>query len=238
MTDPGTRQVLITGPIHTSGRTGRYAHAAQAAGWDAIDWPVLRVRDHGTDPAFGLEHIPDLIAVTSASAVPALGRARAVLGGVPCAAVGPSTASALRAAGFEVSIEGTGGAEALAAEILTRHEAGALVLWPRGERAEDLAAPISAAGIEVAERVVYTVEACEPGGALPRADAVFFASPSAVEAFGARANPNADLPAFAIAIGTTTAGAISRADHERVLVLEQPTPDCLRAVLSSLEPRT
>lgn len=165
----------------------------------------------------------DWIAFTSINSVAALRRAREELGlglrglsGVMVAAVGEATAEAAAAWGLRAALvpaEFT--SEALARALVKRGIAGQRVLIPRSEQGRTyLADALRAAGAEVDEVAAYrTEEAPLPPGALRaafegRADALAFASPSAVKALG-RACARAGLPwpwsAPAICIGPVTA---------------------------------
>lgn len=74
---------------------------------------------------------------------------------LPAHCVGAGTAAAARAAGLAVATEGPGDGTGLVADLVAARVDGPL-LWPRGqEAAVDIAAALTAAGIETRAAVVY-----------------------------------------------------------------------------------
>jgi uroporphyrinogen-III synthase len=145
----------------------------------------------------------DVLVVTSRAGAYAIGDA---FGEGSCrasvAAVGEATAEACRAAGLEVTfVPAVATGVALAEELpLPR---GAVVL-ARSDRAASAPADIlRGRGATVREVIAYRTESVDPG-AIPAADAVVFASPSAVDGFSA----SGIRPAVVVAIGPTTAARV------------------------------
>jgi len=215
----------------------RYADAARAVGWDPTPFPLLTVTELEVDPAVGLERQPDWICVTSRNAVPALMRS-SKLTGVPCATVGRTSAALLREHGYDVLIEGAPSAAVLVERLLPHLEPRQLILWPRGRLATELASRLRAYGISVTAPVVYETIVRPLDQPIPDSDAVFFASPSAVEAYLEQVDPAQDERRIAIGIGPTTWGALEQraGRFPRNVVLERPDADSLADELSRLLP--
>lgn len=244
------RRVLVTGPVDGPGRGARgmkeWCGAAQDAGWEALEWPLVSVRETDVDLVQRIDGLPDWIALTSSSAAAALERAGAALPelrGVPVGVVGERSAERVRAAGFRVAPAPAATAAELAARLSAELEGpepgrvpgAARVLWPRGPLSSELAELLRAAGVEVDDPIVYTVESIEHEERAPSADAVFFASPSAVRAWKAREGPRAG--ATAVAIGATTSAALAELPagaFARTAVIAEPEPAELGRLLSEL----
>jgi len=219
--------LLVTGPLEGP---ERYVEAARSAGWGAEPFPLLELRplDVRLEEALGGE-VPDWICVTSVHAVASL-RSQEGLRDVPCAAVGPASAEALERAGLRVELVAGGGAAELVAALGPRLSRGAFVLWPRGSRSDELTRGLAGNaghGVRVVAPVVYETTEIAYGDC-PAADAVFFASPSAVGAWVRAGFPSAGRP-DAIAIGATTAAALAE-ESERFGArgtLDEPSPEAL-----------
>jgi uroporphyrinogen-III synthase len=229
--------VLITGPVVG---LESWVRAASEAGWRATALPLIEVEATGT-PAFanGAPR-PDWIAVTSSNALDALAAAGDSLAGLPLCCVGEATARRAAELGLgeaRLPAPGAQDADGLASTLIDHAQPGQRVLWPRGDRARRFGERLEAAGLVVDAPVVYRTRAVDLQGDLPEADAVFFASPSAVEAWTAHEQRAA--PA-AIAIGWTTYDALERvADRfSMVLPLAQPSPASLQDCLRSFFPST
>jgi uroporphyrinogen-III synthase len=111
------------------------------------------------------------------------------------------------------------------------------VLWPRGQRSKALARDLVAAGARVMAPLAYRSVALRQQHALPQAEAVLLASPSCVELWTAM-RPAGDAP-WALALGpssATAAGAHAGAFRSPILMLPDPTPDALGALLQNLQP--
>ncbi len=231
------KRVLVTGPVD---RLAEYAASARAAGWEAIEAPLLRIEARRFERSAIASEEYDWICVTSASALPWLEAAIAAcaeLRSARVAVVGERTAERVRALGLALGLAAALDAEALAAELAVHVHAGARVLWPRGSVSDDLARALRASGIAVDDPVAYETRTLARTDPLPESTAVFFASPSAVRAWHAR---NAeDGPRLAIVIGRTTFDALLHETQARffdTISLPQPTPEAFAAVLAHLDP--
>ncbi|MDH5590750.1 MAG: uroporphyrinogen-III synthase [Gemmatimonadota bacterium] len=167
--------------------------------------------------------------------------------GVRVAAVGPSTATALRSAGYVPDVVGRGaGASGLAAAVdAVESLAGRRVLFPAGDRAlptvED---EFGAVGATVERVEAYRTVVVPPRADGVRAalaggvDAVTFASPSSVEALAATFDGDlADaLSGVAVcAVGPTTARALrDRGVHEVVVAEEAGFGGLVEAVVRAV----
>jgi uroporphyrinogen III methyltransferase / synthase len=194
-----------------------------------------------------LEHVEafDWIVFASRHAVAAVTeRVTAAPNGVRIAAIGQATAQVLRQRGWNVDLlpsepNAAGLVAAFAAEDAapvargkTREKVckGARILYPASSRAlPTIAAGLSQLGAEVVQVEAYRtesdssldVEACRAGIARAAIGAVTFASPSAVEelerALGKEDFDRLLATAAAVAIGPTTARALSERGHAPVL---------------------
>jgi uroporphyrinogen III methyltransferase/synthase len=185
----------------------------------------------------------DWVLFTSANAVDRFlsylrdGRA---FGRAKLAAVGPATAAALaRHSLLADLVPDRRDAEGLAA-ALPDPPSGGRVLFPRAEGAREVVPEVLASrGWRVDEVVTYrTVPADPPDAALAAevadADAVVFASPSAVESFAGMADPAGSplvMPPVVVCIGPATAGAAARVTGGPVVTSAGPTPGDLVAAL-------
>jgi uroporphyrinogen-III synthase len=180
------KRVLVTGPLESS---ADYADAARRAGWEAFEWPLLRIVPHRHDVAALLAQRFDWICVTSSSALAFLGdlcRAGSTLRSVPCAIVGERSGRRARELGFAIDLVAASAAE-LCDELARRAPGGARVLWPRGHLSDELADELRRCSFSVDDPVVYATLQLERSSAPPATDAIFFASPSAVRAWYDRA---------------------------------------------------
>ena len=232
------RRVLVTGP---AGRLEEYARAASEAGWEALEHPLLAIEPAEFEAA-QVEGEPfDWICVTSSSALDYLRSALAslpALRATPCAAVGERTAQGARAIGLDVVLEPARDSAALAEALRSRARSGQRVLWPRGDQSDELARDLRRSGLEVADPIAYASRALPPDAnrAPPAADAVFFASPSAVRAWHELGG--AGERRIGIAIGATTFDALLQETEPRffdTISLPQPTPEALGFVLAHLD---
>ncbi|MDP2957738.1 MAG: uroporphyrinogen-III synthase [Longimicrobiales bacterium] len=180
------------------------------------------------------------VAFTSSRAV--LGVARLASWGAPgprIAAVGEGTAAALRMHGWPVHVVAVGGgAEGLVRAMAAAGDlTGARVLFPASSMARPvLEQGLAALGADVHRVEAYRTVASPPDHAAVRADlaqgvdAVVFASPSAVWGLGESLGGGMarDLAGCAsIAIGHTTADALSAAGVAPVVVADTPTVEGL-----------
>src|SRR4051812_4777768 len=177
-------RVLVTGPVE---RIGEWCRAARAAGWEAVEFPLLDVVARDVDPreVLGEQAQFDWICVTSANALPFVERALAqfpALGDAAFACVGETTSTRLSEIGYSTAFDASRSAQQLAALVAARARAGARILWPRGDRSNELAVELRAQNLTVLDPVVYSTVLREQTA--PSAfDAVLFASPSAVRAW-------------------------------------------------------
>ncbi len=157
--------------------------------------------------------------------------------GASVAAVGEATAGALRSRGYEVALtaetrHGRGLGEALAG----RAAPGSRVLWVRPERAaEGLAEATAGAGVEIDGVAFYATVASAEAAVLAveirdrRFDAVGWTSPSSLEgvldAAGERRRAVLAvlLETPSIALGPTTAAALTRAGIVPAGIAQEPT---------------
>lgn len=143
-------RVLVTRPLHDAQRT---ASLLTARGYEAVIDPVLAVEP----VAFDLPDAIDAVTITSANvfrAVPQ--RSLAPLFALPLFAVGAHSAAAARAFGFQDTHAAGGDAHSLARLLIDRLPPATRLLYLAGaERAQDLAALVRSAGIEVETRVAY-----------------------------------------------------------------------------------
>lgn len=165
------------------------------------------------------------------------------LAGVSVAAVGPATAAALAAHGVVADLVGEpGGGKGAAAALVARFPecpAGGTgrVLLPRSASGRDeLVEGLAALGwrAEAVEAYRSVVPAAEPA-ALERcrgADAVVFASPSAVDGLLALAG-TAGLPKLVVTIGPTTSAAARAGGLEVAAEASSPDPGGLVAALEA-----
>lgn len=244
------KRVLLTGPVE---RLDVWAEAVRAVGWEAVEFPLIGIEELGLRPEAVLATVAryDWLLVTSRSALPFVERLAEAVPDVAsrAGAVGEYATERLRDLGFDVPIVAARDAGHLA-ELVTasagaspsvgRNTSGAAreraALWPRGDRATDLALALHAHGFLVHDPIVYASRTLTPT-VPPDADAVFFASPSACAAwfasFGARA-----VPELAIAIGDTTFEALlaHQPTFPRITRLAEPTPASLAFALAHARP--
>jgi len=240
-----TRRIWIGGPL--SG-TRRWSLAVEDAGWEAYERAHIGVEQVDVDLVAELDGLPDWLCVTSSSAIPALASAldRAPeLRTVAAAVVGDATAQRAAAVGANVQLTVTEGARRLAERLIAAADGGQRrVLWPRGDYSDDLAGHLTDAGWQVAAPHVYRTQLLELEGEHPRCDAVFFASPSGVRAFGAsRALHRCGQPRIGVAIGRKTGDSLAEAcnvadpdlDFPHCLTLDAPRPEELTGLLRGLD---
>ena len=232
---PSEPLVLLTRP---EGENTGLATRLASAGIASRELPCIRI-ELLADPAPLRDALlalsgDDLLLITSPAGARAVA---AALAGRPCAApvgtVGPATAAACRAAGLRVVFTPSVPTGAALAEQLPLPRGA--VLFARSDRSgAEPAAILRARGALVSDVMAYRTVVL-PLDRVPAADAVVFASPSAVEGFAAaKHQPGV---AVAIAIGLATA------DRVRTLLRTEPvvaTPDddgLAHAIQSALEGR-
>lgn len=204
------------------------------------------------DRAIGLLETFDWLLFTSANAVRffagrcrKLGRNVNAGNRLRCAAVGPATATAAAAEGFEIGYV----AQEFLGTALAHEIGGALngqrVLLPRSDRAgRDLPVALKALGAEVVEIVAYRtggVGAAEPGVLQAmregRVDVVSFYSPSAVEnvrgELGAEILAGLGTRAAFAAVGRVTAAALKKAGLPVAIEAAEATAESMAAAIAN-----
>lgn len=143
-------RVLVTRPEADALRT---AKRLKALGYEAVIDPLLKIEAMEFEPVTGRY---DGVIITSTNAIRAAGeKTIAALRSLPLYAVGMQSGEAAFEAGFR-DIKTGGDAFALAALLRKSLTAGARLLYLAGAaRAQDLAALVKDAGIEIELRVVY-----------------------------------------------------------------------------------
>jgi len=244
------KRILLTGPVE---RLDAWAEAVRTVGWDAMEYPLIGIEELGLRPEAVLEPGAryEWLLVTSRSALPFVERLAESTPSIAAraGAVGEFATDRLRELGFDVPIVAARDAAHLAELVVAGAEADSSVgrnpsgagrelsaLWPRGDRAAELALALRSSGFAVHDPVVYASRSLAASSA-PAADAVFFASPSACAAWFASFEPRA-IPDLAIAIGDTTFEALL-AHHPtfaRITRLAEPTPAALALALAHAQP--
>lgn len=181
--------------------------------------PVFR------DPAIAPEAGGQVI-FTAETGVAALARLTDRRGRAIC--VGPRTAEAASAAGWQAEIWGGGDAEGLIAALAARRPPGRWLHARAREAVTDLAGRLNAAGMQVDEAIVYAQDALPPdpavlallAGATPVILAAF--SPRSARLLVPMAR-DARAPLSAIAISAAAAAELAPLALRRLVVA--PTPD-------------
>ncbi|MBI5365232.1 MAG: uroporphyrinogen-III synthase [Planctomycetes bacterium] len=214
--------VLVTGPVD---RAAEYADAARRAGWDAIEFPLLRVRARELACSAVELAACELDCVTSSNALPALARARELAPGArPFVVVGAATRDRARELGF-APVAVAADAHDLANRVLALAPRPKRVFWPRGDQSDEFARALRANGVQVLDPIVYATERVAHQAPPPPADVVFFASPSAVRAWCELSGATRHSARVAIAIGGTTHDALrgaTGAAFSAILSLPEP----------------
>lgn len=144
-------RVLVTRPEFDALRT---AKRLKALGYEAVIDPLLKIEAMEFEPVTGRY---DGVIITSTNAIRAAGeKTIAALRSLPLYAVGTQSGEVAFEAGFGDVKTGGGDAFTLAALLRKSLPAGARLLYLAGAaRAQDLAALVKDAGIEIELRVVY-----------------------------------------------------------------------------------
>lgn len=160
-----------------------------------------------------------------------------LLRGKLIATVGPRTAARLRSAGLDVNLDAEGeGAHGLAHDLLPRLAPEAEVLVPAAEQGrEELFEVLALSSARVTRVSAYRAEEAHPPEAAlreafsPPPHAVVFGSPRTVSAYldvsAAFAEALHDVKL--VAIGPTTAAALTEAGRTVAATAERPTPEGL-----------
>lgn len=235
----GRARVLVTGPV---GELDEWCAAAQGVGWEPLAWPLIVIEELAPDArvASALAAAPpEHLCISSAHAVAFLAQLAdglPVLRTLPCSIVGERSVGRLRAQGFRGSIGWHPSAEMLLKELFARRPRPARVLWPRGEKSDELARGLRAAGIETSDPVAYANRPRAAGERPPECELVFFASPSAVQAWAAFAP--AQPPRRALAIGATTLQALlggKSLSFCDIIALPEPSSSAFAAALQHID---
>ncbi len=235
------KRILMTGP---SDRLGDWAGSVNSVGWEAIPFPLIDIEELGLRPEalFSPSTRFDWLCITSRSALPFVERLAEFSPSIAefAACVGEFSTLRVRDLGFRTPVQAAEDAAHLA-DLVCRHaEKHARVLWPRGQRADELAETLRTNDFVVTDPIVYASRS-RAIASMPQADAVFFASPSAYGAWVASFPPTmapTSVPRIAIAIGKTTFEALMRDDpatFDRVTRLAEPTPAALAHALAHLD---
>jgi uroporphyrinogen-III synthase len=239
------KRVLVTGPTE---RIAEWCGAARKTGWEPIEFPLLEIAPRDIDPRSvpGLDARFDWICVTSSSAIAFLESAlasNAALAKASVAVVGERSAERLERIGLAPTLEPAASAHALSVAIAGHLKPHSRILWPRGDRSDELARELRARGCEVVDPIVYETRSLGERAA-PESEAVFFASPSAVAAWHEREHTAREprlvkAPRLAIAIGPTTFEALfaeTEQAFERVVTLAEATPEAFAQALAHIDP--
>jgi uroporphyrinogen-III synthase len=157
---------------------------------------------------------------------------------LPCSVVGQRSVGRLRELGFRGEIDWHGSAEVLLAELRASVPRPARVLWPRGDRSDELARELRLAGFEVEDPVAYTNRPRAAAELPPECELVFLASASAVRAW---TEACAQHPVRrALAIGPATFQALlaeKRLSLFDIISLPEPTSSAFAAALQHIDLR-
>jgi uroporphyrinogen-III synthase len=234
-------RVLVSGPI---AELDEWCAAARGAGWEPIAWPLIVIEERQPDEALARgvsATAPEHLCVTSAHAIPfleALAARAPVLRTRPCSIVGQRSVAELRSLGFRGEIEWHESAEALREELCSREPRPARVLWPRGDRSDELALGLRAAGIAVLDPIAYVNRPRAAGERTPDCELVFFASPSGVRAWAGLSASHAARRA--LCIGSTTCQALlaeKNLPFFDIISLPEPTSGSFALALQHIDLR-
>ena len=155
----------------------------------------------------------DGVAFTSSNAVAAVAdalRGAAPVEGVQVAAVGPTTAEALKEVGWSADVVGSGGGGELARTMDVA--SGARVLFPCAENARpELEEEFSRRGVEVVRLPVYRTVPSSDVSLDSQVELRIFSSPTAVEACTPWEREHEDLPIVRVPMGAATREAMEQA---------------------------
>lgn len=172
------------------------------------------------------------LVLTSANAVAAV----AGLRGLPAWCVGPGTAAAARAAGFQARESG-GDAVALLADLRRERPGGRLVHAHGRHLARDIAADLTAEGFDITGVAVYDAAPLDwPAGVLTalrgrRVVAPLF-SPRAAAEFAARLGDAVPPGLRIVAISARCAERLGAGLRDRARIAARPDADAMRAALA------
>ena len=217
LSDLSNRTVVVTSP-------GSLADRLRELGADVIEVPTIEIVGNAVVGVDVGQY--DWVAYTSANAVVRL----SPVGAARVAAVGPSTAAAIRECGAQVDLVPE---RAVAEALVDAFPAGdGRVLIPQAERARPtLAAGLRAKGWTVDVVDAYATRSLAPTrqqlDAADRADAITFLSASATESW-----PPERVPSVVVCIGPVTADA---ARQRQLPVSAVADPHTIDGVIAALK---
>lgn len=229
-------RVLVTRPRDDAARA---AAKLAALGHEPVIVPLLAIR-FLDGPEVALDGVQAILA-TSANGVRAFAR-RSPRRDVALFAVGPQTADAAQAEGFQTVRNAQGDAAALAAAVRgwAAPDKGALLHVKGAEANDALASRLAGQGFAVRSAVLYVIGAVaaappELHAALKRVDAALFFSPRSAEVFrDCVRTAGLDISALvAVCISETTMAALVPLEFRRVRVAAAPNQQALLECLSS-----
>lgn len=239
MTAP-PRRVLLTRPRD---RSEALAAELQAEGIAAAIWPLIRI-EHSLDAAASAVVGAGGLIFTSARGVEALAASGAPAPlHLPVYCVGPATARAAAALGFQAIRTGPGDAAALGALIAAEGApgAGALVHVRGADAAGDLAGALTAGGVACREAIAYrAVAASAPPPEIAAAlatgafSAAAFFSPRTGTIFANHMRSEwrgAIRDMTAVAISGAASLPLAELGFRRIVVATAPTGPAMRAAI-------
>lgn len=225
-----------------------------AHGWDVVALPLTRIEpatpeQWATMVAHGRDADRfDWVVAPSANAAEAMARAitegQGRLAG-RVLAIGPATRDAL--AGHGIAAEMPDRADAVGAATHLIAQGAKVVWWPRAEGGRDEGLELlRTADISVDSPVAYRTVATDPAdraleaglAALPHADVVCFYAPSHVAAFAALVGLERLATVKVVAIGDTTAAALTDRGVRVDAVPSSPEPDAMAQAIRAVYPRS
>jgi len=229
-------RVLVTRPKDDAARA---AAKLAALGHEAVIVPLLAIR-FLDGPEVALDGVQAILA-TSANGVRAFAR-RSPRRDLALFAVGPQTADAAQAEGFETVRNAQGDAAALAAAVRdwAAPDKGALLHVKGAEANDALATRLVSQGFAVRSAVLYVIAAVaapppELRAALERVDAALFFSPRSAEVFRdcVRAAGFDTSALLAVCISETTMAALVPLEFRQARVAAATNQQALLECLSS-----
>lgn len=219
--------LLLTGPV---GHLEEWAQVLADCPWSVGAEPLIAIRPRRLSVPKGPF---DWVALSSSNAWSALAPHAEQLRGTRFAVVGDRAAGHVRDAGLNLALGPFDSADELLEAWRPLIRLGERVLWPRGPLSDRLAKRLRAFGAQVESPLAYENVPAPDTGPLPAADAIFLASPSAVDRLLSRGFEGRPL---AIAIGATTHTALARHAERfaRVEELSEPRAEALREALIGL----
>jgi uroporphyrinogen-III synthase len=220
------RVAITTSPDNA----GRFVRRLEEAGLEPVLLPCIRIERSPTavlEPLRRAAIDADWIVCTSRRAIEITWTER-MPSRPRVAAVGRTTADAVRAAGGNLGLTGTGGASELCG-LLQDRVAGQVVVFPHARAADqETIRELRAANATVVAAPAYETVAIAPAG--DPVDAVILGSPSAVDGWLRSRSLGGLLIAV---IGQTTATAVRANGHEPEIVPSIPDIDEVVAAVAA-----